>query len=552
VLLKIGGTSSVEKLDDSVGSVLVKGDNFQSLNLLRNTFNTSVDLLITDPPYNTGSDGFPYKDSYLHSSWITMMVDRIDVSAKLVKSGGLLYFHIGDKNQEFRESQNLSRVLDAVVGSDNYISQLVWKNKSGGGNDSEFFAQDHEYIFCYSTNRPNAVLKDDPNAEVTTSYNRTDKQGKYALERLDKQSIRYSESGDFVIVGPDGEKYRPKHKDPRNPNATWRWSKDKIKKDYKELVFEAGNVYTRNYKKDGAVARSLLVEERFGRTRTGKTELFSLFNNEVFKNPKPTKIERFLMNVSIDTNGCVLDPFAGSGTVGHAVIQQNRLDKGTRKSLLLEQGEQFDAVLSPRILKAVYSDEWENGLPVDRKGVSHVAKIVVTETYDDTLNNLQLPNDPKGQASSKMMGDAYRLGYWLTVETAGSDSLLNVDKLEAPFEYSLSIRDGQETTSKLVDLPETFAFLIGLIVERRRVLDRDGRRYLLQLGRQRAGDVRTAVLWRDIRGWQPADFDAERRWLAKQAPFGDAVVIYVNGDSAIEGAQSLDPVFHARMFAPVH
>jgi adenine-specific DNA-methyltransferase len=60
------------------------------------------------------------------------------------------------------------------------------------------------------------------------------------------------------------------------------------------------------------------------------------------------------------------------------------------------------------------------------------------------------------------------------------------------------------------------------------------------------------VLWRDIAGWGEADFAAERDWIAAQAPFGDATVIYVNGDSAIPGAQSLDPVFHARMFAPVH
>ena len=146
----------------------------------------------------------------------------------------------------------------------------------------------------------------------------------------------------------------------------------------------------------------------------------------------------------------------------------------------------------------------------------------------------------------------YRLGYWLDVETCGSASLLDVEQLERPFDYVLSVHDGKAARTQSVDLAETFNYLIGLIVRQRRVLDRDGCRYLLYTGRTRADDAATAVLWRDIKGWKEADFAAERDWIASAAPFGEAAVIYVNGDSAIPGAQSLDPVFHARMFAPVH
>jgi adenine-specific DNA-methyltransferase len=150
------------------------------------------------------------------------------------------------------------------------------------------------------------------------------------------------------------------------------------------------------------------------------------------------------------------------------------------------------------------------------------------------------------------MDDAYRLGYWLDFDTQGSATRLNVDALAAPFDYSLTIHDGREAKVKPVDLPETFAYLIGLMVKRRHVFDRDGRRYVLYVGTQRDKGVATAVLWRDIRGWKSADFEAERKWVAKEKLFADCVAIYVNGDSAIEGAESLDPVFKARMFAPVH
>lgn len=549
-----GLLSSFDDFDDVLSSVLMKADNFQAINLIEERFRSAVDIIITDPPYNTGSDGFPYKDAYLHSSWMTMMHDRLRVASNLVMSSGFVFTHIGDKNNQYRESHNLNRLLDDVIGSQNYIAQLVWKNKSGGGNDSEFFAQDHEYIFSYTIKRSEARQIEDPEAEVTTSYNRSDSKGAYALERLDKQSIRYSKTGDFVIRGPEGEKYRPRHKDPTRPNATWRWSESKVKSDYAQLVFENGNVYTKNYKDDGAVPRSLLADERYGRTRTGKTELFAMFGSEVFKNPKPTKVELFLLKVAADDRAIVLDPFGGSGTVGHAVVVQNRSDGGNRMSILAEQGSYFDDVLRPRILKAIYSENWAEGKPTTRNGISGVVKYLALESYEDTLSNLRLRADAPGQGGFDLdtLPDVYRLGYWLDVETAGSTSLLDIEQLEQPFKYSLSVHDGKATRTKPVDLAETFNYLIGLIVRRRQVLDRDGRRYLLYSGRTRADDVATAVLWRDIAGWGEADFAAERDWIAAQAPFGDAVAIYVNGDSAIPGAHSLDPIFHARMFAPVH
>lgn len=217
-------------------------------------------------------------------------------------------------------------------------------------------------------------------------------------------------------------------------------------------------------------------------------------------------------------------------------------------------GDYFETVLRPRLKKIAYSWDWEEGKPVSREGSSIAFKYLRLESYEDTLSNLRLRADAPGQGGLELdaLPEVYRLGYWLDVETTGSASLLDVECLERPFEYALSVHDGKTARTQTVDLAETFNYLIGLIVNRRRVLDRGGRRYLLYAGRTRADDTATAVLWRDIAGWGKDDFAAERDWIAGQAPFGDARVIYVNGDSAIPGAQSLDPVFHVRMFAPVH
>ena len=105
-----------------------------------------------------------------------------------------------------------------------------------------------------------------------------------------------------------------------------------------------------------------------------------------------------------------------------------------------------------------------------------------------------------------------------------------------------------------MDLPETFNFLIGLRVRTRRASYRnhggDRLRCLVLRGRT-TGDQETVVIWRTIEDWEPEDYEREREWVEEQGLTGDADVVYVNGDSAIEGARSLDPEFKRRMFEPV-
>ena len=90
-------------------------------------------------------------------------------------------------------------------------------------------------------------------------------------------------------------------------------------------------------------------------------------------------------------DGVILDFFAGSGTTAHAVILLNKKYTGNRKYILVEQDKYFDSVLKPRIQKVVYSDIWQGDNPTPKgTGVSHAFKVVKIESYEDTLNNLQL------------------------------------------------------------------------------------------------------------------------------------------------------------------
>jgi len=125
-----------------------------------------------------------------------------------------------------------------------------------------------------------------------------------------------------------------------------------------------------------------------------------------------------------------------------------------------------------------------------------------------------------------------------------------VEKISKPFDYCLHIyRDG-ETRVQKVDLPETFNYLIGLDVAKRQLLDNNGRYYLIYRGATREGK-RTVVIWRETAGWTEEDYKRDRDFVAKHKFTEGADVIYVNGDSLIPGAQALEGVFKAKMFAGV-
>jgi len=348
---------------DTTQNLFIEGDNLDALKLLQEIYLNKVKMIYIDPPYNTGKD-FIYEDdfaedshSYLlrsaqrdsdgirliantdsngrfHSDWMSMMYGRLTLARRLLCDSGVIFISIDDN-----EVTNLKKICEEVFGSDNFVSSFIWKSKSGGANDSGLLAIDHEYVLCFARNLATLTFRLDTEAEATTNYNQEDGKGRYALERLDKQNLQYSPSLDYELAGPDGTPYRLEHKDIKNPNAIWRWSKDRVKREMADLVFKSGNVYTKNYEKSGMKLRSLLVDERFGRTRTGRADLDTLIPGAVFNNPKPLKLLQHFIRSSTDPHSLILDFFAGSASLAEAVLRQNALDGGNRKFIMIQVAE---------------------------------------------------------------------------------------------------------------------------------------------------------------------------------------------------------------------
>lgn len=275
-------------------------------------------------------------------------------------------------------------------------------------------------------------------------------------------------------------------------------------------------------------------------TRKSTNILNNIFNaKKVFNNPKPIDLLETLINLCANQNLIILDYFAGSGTTAHAVINLNREDNGNRKYILVEQGEYFDSVLKPRVQKVIFAKEWKDGKPQSDNGafggVSQIVKVLKLESYEDTLNNLELKQPASDLfAQNEALQNDYLLHYMLDVESR--DSLLNTQHFAKPFDYQLNIT----TTSagayeaKNIDLVETFNYLIGLTVSE---IDdhREKRGWVTVKGKLSNGD-NTLIIWRDCEkvGYETLNaFIREKSYgLEDKAGYSSETfdVVYINGD----------------------
>jgi adenine-specific DNA-methyltransferase len=579
--------ASFANLDEMTDGLLVHGENWQTLNLLAEKYRERVKCVHIDPPYNTQTSGFLYKNDYQHSSWLAMMENRISLSYRLVALPyGSFLCHI-DEN----EFERLHLVLENMPNHN--AGTLVW-DKRNPMTAGRGVATQHEYVVWRSDTDCSIYLR---NKNIQMMLNKA----RELVERYGgvTQNVKKAYA-DWVSSHPDlsgGEKayryideqgriYRgvslrapeprtdPKFHQPLihpvagkpcpvPPNGFSR-----TPETLKTMVKSGEILFGPDEKTQPQQKRFLTTESRrqissvIQDARRGKADLDALgLSDFPYCHAVPFYME--LVGAATENDGdLVLDYFAGSGTTGHAVINLNREGGGRRKFILVEMAQYFDTVLLPRIKKVTFSPEWKDGKPKrmataeEAERSPRIVKVIRLESYEDALNNIAF-DEESGQKALDLFGEEYMLHYMLKWESKKSETLLDVEKLQAPFSYKLNIhRDlsagqaGGETRERVVDLPETFNYLIGLDVKTRKVFADNGRRYLVCRGTTREGR-NVAVIWRDTKDWKQTDYERDEQFVKEQNIAANADEIFVNGDSYIPGAQSLDGLFKARMFADV-
>jgi len=547
--------AAIPEIDEETDGLLIHSENFQALNLLHARYREEVKCVYIDPPYNTGSDNdFAYKDRYQHASWLSMIAGRAELSRSLAAPSCGLFVSTDDG-----EYANLRLLLGQSWGDDNFVADVIWNSRKSVSSDAlisvatnhtTFFAKDREELEKLKTTFRL------PQKEEGFANPDNDPRGPWKLDPMDAPNVR--ENLTYPIKNPaTGEEFYPPE------GRCWRFERWQTE----QLLQEGRIVFGRNGTAKPMYKRFLSEAKERGRTPTTlwddvKTTtdatklLLDLFGNALSRElignlkPKPNELVERCAALLTNGQGIVLDYFAGSGTTGHAVINLNREDGGQRKFILVEMGDYFNTVLVPRIKKVIFTPEWKDGKPkrmatpeeVERS--PRIIKILRLESYEDTLNNLELKRTETQQRvleQNRSFREDYMLRYMLDVESRGSASLLNIERFADPFHYTLDIATGTagETKPTVVDLIETFNYLIGLRVK---TIEHIGGVRVVK-GTNPQGE-RVLILWRNTK---ELDNDALDAWFRKHAQDQEFDLLFVNGDNNLENLREGHQTWKVRL-----
>ena len=355
-------------------NLMIEGDNLEVLKLLQKSYAGKIKMIYIDPPYNTGKD-FVYPDNFrdtignyleltgqavsgtkmssnmessgrFHTDWLNMMYPRMRLARSLLRDDGVIFITIDDAEQS-----NLRKLGDEIFGEENFFANVVWQKKYAVANDDPGIGAMHDHILVWrkSETFQRGLLPRTEEQNARYSNPDSDARGEWASDNyVSNKSKDERPTLWYSIKHPrTGEDVWP------DESAVWRYSADK----HLEIERE-GRLYwgpNQSYKKprlkrylhevqQGIVPPTWWPFEDCGHNDEAQKETGALIGKKVFSTPKPIRlIDRMLAIGAPESNAIVMDFFAGSGSTGHAVMERNSIDGGSRRFVLVQLPEPLDA-----------------------------------------------------------------------------------------------------------------------------------------------------------------------------------------------------------------
>ena len=375
--LRLDREKSVGK-DGTLGSIdteniYIEGDNLDALKLLQETYLGKVKMIYIDPPYNTGND-FIYEDDFsqnaddylgnsgqfdeegnrlvqntesngrFHTDWLNMIYPRLRLAKDLLADDGVIFISIDDG-----ENGNLRKACNEIFGEHNFLANLIWEKKYTVANDALFFSDNHDHILCYVKNVSSFIIGKLPRTdEMNAAYKNPDNhpKGPWKATPLHAKSGS-ANSATFSYTFKNGVVFTP-------PAGTFsRYSAETLRKfdENDEIWFgkdgtsiPSRKTFLCDLKNKGIVPRTIIPFTTGGHNHEAVEEVKNLLQDNVFTNPKPVKLLKYLLTVgNCKENSIILDFFSGSATTAHAIMQLNAEDGGHRKFIMVQLPEQTDA-----------------------------------------------------------------------------------------------------------------------------------------------------------------------------------------------------------------
>ena len=297
------------------GNLLIHGDNLLALRALEENFKGAVKCIYIDPPYNTGNAFEHYDDSIEHSLWLSLMQRRIQLLYSLLAKDGVLFINLDENEHAYCKI-----ICDEIFGRSNYVGDLIWQKRKGGGNDSRYFAIDHDYILVYAKNKSKEVHPRwyvSQSEEYQKRYKEIDENGnRYFWDTVARNGLKNAIP--VAIKCPDGSVLKINSQKSQVTieeglaNGTVRLTRSKNGWTLHHRVYMSGN----------QVLRSILTD--VGTNKSAGDESVILFGKNPFDYPKPEALIEKILELTTNPGDLVLDSFLGSGTTAAVAHKMGR------------------------------------------------------------------------------------------------------------------------------------------------------------------------------------------------------------------------------------
>lgn len=360
------------------------GDVLESLTRvpeLASKYVNKVRLIYIDPPFNTAQSFESYEDNLEHSIWLTMMRDRLLHMKRLLSDDGTIWIHLNET-----EVHRMRLLLDEVLGSTNFIAEMVWQRKTSSQNDNGGISLDTDFILVFAKHKELVSFNGlERTAASESAYSNPDNDPRGPWRESD---YKMKSGSIYPIIHPlTGEEVFP-------PEGTcWRYSQKTHEKNLADNRLYWGKTQEYRYPKfkrfrsevaDTRIPNNLLLADEVDTTRRVKQHLKGIFGSEEFSTPKPEKLLERIIHMATNPGDVVFDCFAGSGTTA-AVAQ--KMGRRWVTCELLEST--FETFTKPRLTMVVND--------LDQEGISF------TEGERIPADDVDLPDGVSANDAAKFV-----------------------------------------------------------------------------------------------------------------------------------------------------
>lgn len=356
-------------------NIYISGDNLDALKHLLKSYSGKVKCIYIDPPYNTGSDGFVYNDKFnftaeqlverlsisdeeaekildltnrnsaSHSAWLTFMYPRLVLAKDLLADDGVIFISIDDNEQA-----NLKLLCDNIYGEENFIANVIWQKRTSPDARCNLGAA-HDYLLVYAQDKGNIdhilnkiELSENRKNEYSNPDN--DPRGPWASTDITGQVGHATQSQFYTITTPSGKKLTPP------TGRCWAMAENTFNNLVKDNRIWFGNDGSSRPRRknflsetEGMNIWTWWQNTEVGHNQEATKELKELMGDDVFTNPKPTRLIDRILALATYKDSLIVDFFSGSATTAHSIFKSDAKDNGKRKFILVQLPEDLDASL---------------------------------------------------------------------------------------------------------------------------------------------------------------------------------------------------------------